>query len=83
MYLGQLMDHLHETGGGWGYSDKGLVCFVLYKLPYLDKLFELCPFIETVPPHENHVDGLFLTTSCKSPEINNFDIIFVQPEQPQ
>ena len=25
--------------------------------PILDKLFELCPFMQTVMPHENHFEG--------------------------
>ena len=48
--------------GGWGYSDRVLVCFLLYTdYPILDKLSELCPFMQTVIPHENRVDGFFLT----------------------
>ena len=27
----------------------------------LDKLFELCPFMQTAIPHENHIDGFFQT----------------------
>ena len=38
--------------GGCGCSDKVLVCFRLYilRLPFLDKLFELCLFMQTVIP---------------------------------
>ena len=49
--------HFKEPGGGWGYSDMVLICFLKYRLPYFDKLFELCPFIQTVMEHENYVDG--------------------------
>ena len=28
--------------------------------PILGKLFELCPFMQTVMPHENHVEGFSL-----------------------
>ena len=45
----------------------------------LDKLFELCPFMQTVIPHKNHVDGIFLLLA-QSPEIINFDIIFALSE---
>ena len=41
----------------------------------VDKLFELCPFMQTVIPHEDHVDGFFLTHT-QSPKIINFDTIF-------
>ena len=27
--------------------------------PILDKLFDVYPFVQTVIPHENHVDGFF------------------------
>ena len=42
---------------------------------FLDKLFELYPFMQTVIPHINHADS-FLLTHTQSPEIVNFDIIF-------
>ena len=66
-----------EIWGGWGYPDWVLVCFLLYRIcyPNLDKLFELCPFMETVILHENRVDGFFLAHT-HFPEIVNFDIIF-------
>ena len=51
---------LHDRGG-CAYSDRVLVYFLLYRLPYLDKLFELCPFMKTALSHENHVDGFFLS----------------------
>ena len=50
--------------------------------PILDKLLELCPFMQTVIPHENHVDG-FSLTHAQSLEIINFDIIFALSEQPR
>ena len=45
----------------------------------LDKLFELCPLMQTVIPDENHVDG-FLLAHTQSPKVINFDIIFAQSE---
>ena len=48
--------------------------------PMLDKLFELCPFMQTVIPHENHVDIFFLAHT-QSPDIVNFDIIFALLEK--
>ena len=47
--------------------------------PILDKPLKLCPFMQTVMPHENHVDEFFLTHT-QSPEIINFDIIFALSE---
>ena len=47
----------------------------------LDELCELCPLMQTIIPHENHVDGVFLTHT-RSSEINNFGIIFTLSEQP-
>ena len=34
--------------------------------PILDKCFELCPFMQSAIPHENHVDDFFLTHSQTS-----------------
>ena len=56
-------------------ENRVLVCFLLHDYPILDKLFQLCSFMQTVIPHENHFDGFFLTHT-QSPEIINFDIIF-------
>ena len=36
--------------------------------PILDKLFELCLFMQTVMPHENHDDSSFLTHT-QSPDV--------------
>ena len=59
-----------------------LICFWYVSFhtdyPILDNLFELCPF-QTVLPHENHIDGFFLTHT-QPPEIINFDISFALPE---
>ena len=41
----------------------------------LDKLPELCPFMQIVLPHENQVEDFFLT-HAQSSEIINFDIVF-------
>ena len=42
----------------------------------LDKLFELCPFVQTVLPHDDdHVEGFFLTHT-QSPLVINFDMFF-------
>ena len=43
--------------------------------PSLDKIYELCPFMQKVVSHENHVDW-FLLTHTQSPEIISFGIIF-------
>ena len=43
--------------------------------PNLVKLFELCPFMQTVMRQENHVDS-FILAHPQSPKIINFDIIF-------
>ena len=61
--------------GGWSYSDRVLVYFLFSGNPILDKLFVLCPFMQTVIQHENHVEGFYLT-HIQSPEIINSDIIF-------
>ena len=45
--------------GSRGYSGGALVCFFYADYLILDKLFELCPFMLTVKPHENHVDDFF------------------------
>ena len=37
------------------------MCFLLYSLPYLNKLFNLCPFMQTVVPHENNAESFFQT----------------------
>ena len=49
--------------------------FIQTTYAILDKLFELCSFMQTGIPHENHIDGFFLNHT-QSPEINTFDIIF-------
>ena len=48
------------------------VCFYTDH-PILHKLFELCLFIQTVRPLENHMEDFFLAHT-HSPEIINFDI---------
>ena len=49
--------------------------------PILDKLFELCPIMQTAIPHESQADYFFLTHT-QFPEIINFDITFALSEQP-
>ena len=53
--------------------------FFCTKYPSLDMLFKLSPFMQSVLPHENHVEGFFRTHS-QSPKIINFDIIFALSE---
>ena len=62
----------------------GFLHFFFFHTDYLilDKFFELCPFMQTVLPHENRIEGFFLTHT-QSPEIINFDIISPLSEQPQ
>ena len=50
--------------------------------PILDKKFELCPFMQTVKPHENHAKCLFFLTHTQSPEIINFDIFLPYQNSP-
>ena len=44
--------------GGSGYSNINCARSLLYKLPWpiLDKIFELCPFMQTVLPYKNYVE---------------------------
>ena len=65
--------------GGWGYSGKVLVCFFYTVYPILDKLYQLCQFMQTIILFENHVDG-FLLSNNQSSEVINFDIIFALSE---
>ena len=50
------------------------VCFYT-DYTFLNELFELRPFMQTVIPHGNHLDG-FLLTHTQSPIIIHFDVIF-------
>ena len=56
--------------------------YVLFYRYYsiLDKLFQVCPFMQTVMPHEYHIDEFFLT-HIQSQEIINFNTIFVLSKQ--
>ena len=63
----------------WGYSDKISARFLFYRLLYLIKMFELHPSMQTVLPHENHVEGFFLahTQSQKSSVLTSFCLIIM------
>ena len=44
--------------------------------PILDKLFDLCPIMQTVMPHENHNDAFL--TRAQSLDIINLEIAVAQ-----
>ena len=58
---------------GYGYSDRILACFLLYRLHYFNKLFDLCPVMQKFLTHQNYLERFF-PARTESPEISNFDI---------
>ena len=47
--------------------------FLLYTdYPILDKFFELCPFMQTVIPHENHFFSRLIPSPQKSSILTSF-----------
>ena len=55
--------------------------YIHTSFPFLDKLFELYLFMQTVIPDENHVEG-FILAHTQSPDAINFDIIFALSKYP-
>ena len=61
--------------GVWAYSNSVWNVFFYAGYPIAEGLFESFLFMQTFIPHENHVDGFFLT-HAQSPENINIDIHF-------
>ena len=52
---------MRDSREGWVYSDRIYARFSYTDYLFLHKLFELCPFLQTILPHENHFEDFIPT----------------------